>query len=272
MTEFFGFPRDGHTYSADEVGRALAGLFARELSGVPRVGMLSSGPDVTAVLGSWRAEVDIFTYLHQVAGAVQLSGLSAAEQIDITPAAGNIPVGQSRFDFIGWNATAAELVVLEGAPAVSPVLPSDSSLAPVASVRVNAGDGAVLQSQITLLWELTELAGATGVLGDFTPSAGWTPEAGEESSLERIGRVAYLNTSLRIAAAGSFASILTVEDEFRPAKDTFVGYAQVSGGAGRAHGQLWLRTTGVLQMRYYQGTTNAGNILPVSAVWRLPRG
>lgn len=272
MTEVFGFPRDGHLYSADEVGRALAGLFARESNGAPQVGMLSTVPVVAPVGSSWQVQVGVFSYVHQVAGSTQLSGLSAAEQVSITPAAGNIPAGQARIDLIGWNPSTAKLVLVDGAPAVNPVAPSDASLARIALVGVNAGDGAVIAGQITMVAELTELAGASGVLGTFTPSPGWTPVSGEESSLERIGRVCYLNTALTIAAVGSFASILTVPEKFRPERDVFVGYSQVSGGAGRAHGQLFLRPTGVLQMRYYQGGTNAGNILPVSAQWRLPRG
>ena len=272
MTEVFGFPRDGHSYSADEVGRALAGLFERESNGTPNVGMLSAGPAVSNVVGAFKVQVGVFSYVHQVAGSVQLSGLSAAEQVDILPAAGNISVGQSRIDLIGWNPVAAELVVVTGEPAASPVAPSDSSLAPIARVRVNSGDGAVIPAQITRIYSVTDLVGSAGVDGTFTLSPGWSVLSGEESSLERIGRVAYLNTALVIAAAGAFTSILTVPAEFRPPKDVFVGYAQVSGGAGRSHGQLWLRTTGVLQMRYYQGGTISGAVLPIAAIWRLPKG
>lgn len=272
MTAVFGFPRDSHTYSADEVGRALAGLFSRDSSGVPRSGMLDSGPLAEAVPGTWRVRVSEFTYVHEVARAIQLSGLSSAEEVEITPATGSVPVGQARIDLIGWDPVEAELVLIEGTPAADPVAPEDASVAEVVTVRVNSGDGAVIAGRIEKVFETTDLVGSAGVAGAYTPGTGWTAVAGEEDSLERIGRVAYLNVSLRIAAAGAFTSILTVPPAFRPAKDVFVGYAQVSGGANRAHGQLWLRTTGVLQMRYFQGTTNAGNILPVSAIWRLPKG
>lgn len=271
MTEFFGFPRDGHTYSADEVGRAFAGFFERESNGTPRVGMLSSVPSVTAVNGAWKIQVGIFTYIHQVLGSVQMSGLSASEQHDIVPAAGNIPVGQARIDLVGWNPVTAEIVVVTGEPAANPTAPADASLAEVATVRINSGDGAVISGQITMLAQTTDLVGMSGQDGSFTTGNGWSVQSGVESSLESIGRVAYLNTALVIAAAGSFTSILTVEQRFRPAKDTYVGYSQVSGGAGRSHGDLLLRPTGVLQMVNYQGSTNAGNVLPVSAHWRLPK-
>lgn len=272
MTAFYGFPRDSHSYSAEEVGHALAGLVQRESSGLPCVGMLSVGPDFDAVPASWRVQVGRFVYVHQAAGAIQLSGLSAPEQVDITNASA-IPAGQSRIDLVGWNPVSAELVVVEGAPSATPIAPVDSSLAPVGTAQVNAGDGMVIAGQVRATYQVTDLAGAAGVVGAFTPGIGWTVVGGtEESSLERIGRVAYLNTALVIAAPGSFTSILTVPPEFRPEKDVFVGYSQVSGGAGKAHGQLWLRTTGVLQLRYYQGSTNAGLIMPIAASWRLPRG
>lgn len=270
MTAFIGFPRDSHSYSADEVGRAFAGLVQREPDGTPRVGMLSAGPTIAAVAASWKVQVGIFTYVHQVSGAVQFSGLSDDEQVDITPATG-IPSGQARIDLVCWNQDDAELVVIDGVPATSPVVPSDGGLAPVFTVRVNSGDGMVIQGQVAPAYATTDLVGSAGVEGVFTPGTGWTPVEGEENSLERIGRVCYLNVSLQIAASGAFTSILTVPEGFRPAKDVFVGYAQVSGGPGKAHGQLWLRPTGVLQMRYYQGSTVAGNILPVSALWRLPQ-
>lgn len=272
MTTVFPFPRDSHSYSADEVGRALAGLFARETTGIPRVGVLGSIPSVKNVAGTWKVEVGVFAYVNQVDRSVQISGLSSAEQHDITPAAGNIPAGQARIDLVAWDPVDAEIAVIPGTPAASPSVPSAPGFAPLATVRVNSGDGVVIGSQISIVAQTTDLVGSSGVDGEFTPGTGWAVEAGEESSLERIGRVVYLNTLLRISAPGAFTSILTVPPAFRPAKDVFVGYAQVSGGAGRAHGQLWLRTTGVLQMRYYQGSTNAGNLLPVSAIWRLPKG
>lgn len=272
MTEVFGFPRDGHLYSADEVGRALAGLFDRDSNGMPRVGVLASVPRVAPVGSSWNVEVGIFTYVHQVAGSAQLSGLSAAEQVAITPAAGNIPAGQARIDLIGWNPTTAKLVVVEGAPATSPVAPSDASLAPLARVRVNAGDGVVIPWQITVVAETTDLAGATGVLGSFALGFGWGVVPNNESSIERIGRVVYLNTLLSAGTGAAFTSIMTVEESLRPERDVFVGYSQVSGGAGQSHGQLWLQRTGLLTLRFYQGSAAAGVQMPIVASWRLPRG
>lgn len=161
MTEFFGFPKDGHTYSADEVGRALAGLFTREPDGSPRAGVLNPGVVVSAVSGAWKVQVGRFTYVHSVLGSVQLSGLSSPEEHDIIPAAGNIPAGQARIDVVGWNPETASVAILEGTPSSSPVAPSDVSVVPLAHVRVNSGDGAVLPGQISLVFSVTGLAEST---------------------------------------------------------------------------------------------------------------
>lgn len=158
MTTFYGFPQNDHSYSADEVGRALAGLIQRESNGIPRVGMISTGPVVTAVPSSWNVLVGIFTYIHQEAGAVQLSGLSAAEQVSIESSA-TIPPGEARIDLIAWDVEVPELVVVPGTPSASPAAPSAGGYAPVASVRVNAGDGAVITGQITNMFDVTDLVG-----------------------------------------------------------------------------------------------------------------
>lgn len=160
MTTFYGFPRDGHPYSGDEVGRAMAGLVRRESNGVPRTGMLASGPSCTAVASSWKVQVGLFTYVHQVNGAVQFSGLSASEQVDIVPAAGDVPAGQARIDLICWDYDTPQLVVVKGTPAANPVEPPAAGLAFIQSVRVASGDGSVVQGQMTPRYSLTGLAGA----------------------------------------------------------------------------------------------------------------
>ena len=179
MTAFYGFPRDSHSYSAEEVGHALAGLVQRESSGLPCVGMLSVGPDFDAVPASWRVQVGRFVYVHQAAGAIQLSGLSAPEQVDIASASA-IPAGQSRIDLVGWNPASAELVVVEGAPSATPVAPTNPLLARVGTVQVNAGDGMVVAGQVAPGYELSGLSSVPD-LRAYTPvvsgySAGFAPE------------------------------------------------------------------------------------------------
>lgn len=161
MTGVVEFPKDGHSYSADEVGRALAGLIRRDPDGSPREGMLAVGPTVTAVPAMWKVQVGVFSHVQDVSGAIRLGGLSAAEQVDITPASG-IPAGQARIDLIVWDPDDAVLVVVDGTPATSPAAPADGGLVPVAEVRVNAGDGSVIQGQITPVYALTALAGGDG--------------------------------------------------------------------------------------------------------------
>ena len=139
MATFFPFPKDGGPHSRVSVGQALAGLVARDDEGLPRVGMLAV-PDVSAVASSWLVEVGRFVHVHHDDGAVQFTGLSDSEQVEVTSAA-DIPAGQARIDRIGWDASASELVVLEGVVSASPVAPGLGALYPVAQVRVDSGDG-----------------------------------------------------------------------------------------------------------------------------------
>lgn len=170
MTTFYGFPQNDHSYSADEVGRALAGLVQRE-GGVPKVGALAMAPEVSAVPSAWKIQVGVFTYVHQELGAVQFSGVSASEQLDIEPAS-SIPVGQSRIDLLCWDPENAALSVIEGDPSVSPEAPDSGSLAPIAEVRVVSGDGAVIQGQIVLVMDVTGLASgkSSSIAGVVPPS------------------------------------------------------------------------------------------------------
>lgn len=148
MTAFPEFPKDAYSFSAAEVGQALAGLVARDAAGLPLDGMMAL-PAVAAVASSWKVQVGRLVFVRGVAGAVRFSGLSAAEQIDVTNAAG-IPAGQSRIDRIAWNPAAAALVYVQGAPAVTPVAPSIGANAPCVRVVVQAGDGSVAPARVTV--------------------------------------------------------------------------------------------------------------------------
>lgn len=156
MTTFVGFPQGGHSFSADEVGMALSGLVVRESTGLPRVGVLGRGPVITAVAASWKVQVSPFVYAHQVSGAVQFSGVSTAEQLDILPAAGNIPVGQKRIDLVVWNPVTAALSVVTGTPAVSPVAPSHGATALLAQLLVEATDGMVLSERLQVAFQYAD--------------------------------------------------------------------------------------------------------------------
>lgn len=147
MATFLQFPKDGGPHSESSVGQALAGLVPRGTDGMPKTGMLTA-PTVAAVAASWKAEVGRFVHVHHNAGAIQLSGLSGSEQVDIDTAAG-IPAGQSRIDRVCWDPVGSELVVVQGTAAVSPVAPSVGAMAPVARVQVKSGDGMVLAGQVS---------------------------------------------------------------------------------------------------------------------------
>lgn len=163
MTGVTEFPIDGYEYSADDVGRALAGLIRRNPDGSPREGMLAVGPDLLAVPASWKVQVGVFSHVRAVSGAIRVGGLSAAEQVDITPATG-IPAGQARIDLIVWDPDDVLLAVIDGTPAATPTVPADGGLIPVATVRVNAGDGLVIQGQVSAVYEVTSLAtGQSGI-------------------------------------------------------------------------------------------------------------
>lgn len=161
MVEFI-FPKDARPHSAEEIGLALAGLVSREPSGLPKVGMLGDGPTVDAVAASWKVEIGRFVYVHQSDGAVQLSGMSASTQLDITSAVG-MPAGNSRIDRVCWNPTTGQLIVVEGVAASSPAAPSIGVNAPVARVTVKYGDGMVIGAQVVSEFVVTGLASAKRV-------------------------------------------------------------------------------------------------------------
>lgn len=159
MTVYVAWPQDDYDFSAYDVGSAMAGFIQRDSAGVPLPGFIGVAPKVTAVPSAWKAEVSLFSYAAVDNGAVQISGLNGAEQVDITPAAGSVPAGQARIDLICWDAVDTELVVVEGTPAVTPVNPSIGSLVLIASVRVNAADGMVLGGQVLVEAAVVPLTG-----------------------------------------------------------------------------------------------------------------
>lgn len=154
MTAFFEFPREADDISAANAGEALAGLIRRDTGGMPVPGVLGS-LTVAAVSASWKVEVSPFTYVRKVGAGVRFSGLSAAEQHDITPAAGSVPAGQARIDLVCWDPVDAEIVVIDGTPASSPSVPSAGGFVALARVRVNSGDGMVIAGQITHVYATT---------------------------------------------------------------------------------------------------------------------
>lgn len=196
---------------------ALAGLIVRDGSGVPRVGMLGAGPSVAAVAAAWKVQVGPFPYVHQIANAIQISGLSAAEQVDIAPATG-IPAGQARIDVVCWDQIAAALTVVQGVPGTSPVVPSNGSLAVVARVRVNSGDGMVVAEQVTPAFTITALAGQAGIwlkaAATGSPSDraalrnGWTNnENANWAGLQTRFTPGVTNITGAVTKAGAYASL-----------------------------------------------------------------
>lgn len=177
MAEFI-FPEDDHPYYADEVGLALAGLVQREPDGSPRTGMLGA-PTVSAVPSAWKVEVAPFAHVHDVSRSVRFTGQSTSSQVDIVSAAG-IPGGQARIDLIVWDPDEQDLVVIQGTASASPAVPADGGLVPVATVRVNAGDGAVIQGQITPVYEVTGLAGGKTPVGGVVAPRSIVAQGGTE--------------------------------------------------------------------------------------------
>lgn len=161
MTAFPEFPQNGYAFSSVDVGEALAGLVARDGSGVPVPGVLG-GVTVSAVPVAWKVEVSPFTYVRTVGAGVGLSGLSAAEQHDIASAVG-IPAGHARIDLVCWDPVGSSVIVVAGTVSASPVVPADGGLVQLALVRVNSGDGAVVAGQITHVFDVATLTGGSDV-------------------------------------------------------------------------------------------------------------
>lgn len=147
MTGFPEWPQDDYDFSAAEVGQAMAGLVVRDAAGFPVEGMLAEVP-AAAVPGAWKVEVGRFVYVRNVLGSARFSGLSGAEQVDVTNAAA-LTSGQSRIDRIAWNPIISELVYVQGVPGASPAVPSIGGNAPVLRVLVQAGDGMVVAARVT---------------------------------------------------------------------------------------------------------------------------
>lgn len=160
MATFQPFPNADISYASSDVAEALAGFIARDSDGLPIAGMLGAGPSVTAVAASWQVRVGRFTHVRRVSNGIELSGVSAPENVDVVNSVA-IPAGQARIDLVCWNPLDSELSVIQGAPAVSPTAPVVAlPLVSVASVRVNAGDGSVVNGQIAPAFATTALAAA----------------------------------------------------------------------------------------------------------------
>lgn len=112
--------------------------------------------------------------------------------------------------------------------------------------------------------------GAADGVYAFTPSSGWSIFESHDSYLEVRDGWAYLRVNVRIAAGGSFNSILTVPTPVRPPKAVFVGTYNTSAGSS-ASGALYLTADGVLSgpNDYRQGTLAAGGYLPIAVSWRV---
>lgn len=227
MTGFKEFPRDGEDISAENVALALSGLVVRESSGLPREGMLSPGPTVGAVAASWKVQVGAFVYARQADRGIRFSGVSDAEQVDILPAAGNIPAGQARIDVVCWNPTAAVLTVVQGTPAASPTVPGAGALVPVLQVRVNAGDGMVIAGQVTPVFQL-----ADRIIGKITQLApGYTVTPLTRLERDAGGMVdAYVELT-GPAPVSTDTWMATLPTGFRPGGDTEIAGAVSQGGS-----------------------------------------
>lgn len=163
MATVTGWPRDGYLIHADELSNFFAGLIRRDDAGLPIPGVLGALKGV-AVPSAWQVEISPLTFVELVnTTGVRLSGESAASLVDITPAAGSVPAGQSRIDLICWDTEAAAFSVVEGFPAVTPAVPSSGGSEPLFQVVVAAGDGQVIQGQITPVYAVTALAGDSRV-------------------------------------------------------------------------------------------------------------
>lgn len=232
---FIGFPQDVHSFSAAEVGAALAALVVREPSGLPRTGMLGKGPTLTAVPASWKVEVSPFVYAHTANGGTQWSGEPEPVQVDVTPST-SIPAGQSRIDVVAWDPVAAVMSVVQGVAAASPVVPGLGELVNVGEVRVNAGDGMVVQSKIAPRYQFADRV--TAKITTLAP--GYTVSAASRLERDASGMV---DAYVEILASGTLQSAswtVTVPVGFGPETvQEFVGAAsQGSSNAGPAFGQL----------------------------------
>lgn len=155
----FSFPVDGVPTFADDIGWALAGFVERDAAGIPKSGMLGAGPTVAPSGASWKVLVGRFVFASQSSGALLLSGLELPAEVDIVPAAGDVPAGQARIDRIVWDPAAKLLRVVKGMPAANPIAPALGGFGKVAQVRVNAGDGVVIAGQVTPEFDVVGLGG-----------------------------------------------------------------------------------------------------------------
>lgn len=234
MMGFVGFPQDVHSFSAAEVGAALSGLVVREPSGLPRTGMLGKGPKLTAVPASWKVEASPFVYAHTANGGTQWSGETDPVQKDIAPAA-SIPAGQARIDVLAWDPVAAALSVVQGTAGTNPVAPSVGALVSVGEVRVNAGDGMVLQAQITPKYQYADhVAGKISTVGPGYVAS--TETRLERDSTDMVD--AYLVVT-KSSAINSDEWMVTLPEGFRPQSNVeFAGTVSQGGAAAPVFAQI----------------------------------
>lgn len=105
----------------------------------------------------------------------------------------------------------------------------------------------------------------------FTPRPGWEPTSGFRSRLTVTGLQVTLETTLWLRAAGDFNSILQMPPEVTTGLNTFIGAFVMSGSSTRAKGMLQLNPSGLIfaPAAYREGSTVAGDYLPVVAKWTL---
>lgn len=206
VMSFPTFPKDAYDFSSADVGQALAGLVARDGAGMPVEGMLAA-PKVAAVPSSWKARVGRFVHVSHVSGAVRFSGVKADTDVDIAPATG-IPAGQARIDRIAWDVSAEALTVLTGTAATSPVAPALGSLKPVARVRVDAGDGMVVDSKVTPEFSVTQVVSSA--------DTGWISAGVGTAKYRRIG--AEVRFSGGVTPGSNNQTLFTLPVGFRPAE------------------------------------------------------
>lgn len=253
MAGFKEFPTDGYEFSAAEVGQALAGLVARDGSGQVKAGMLAT-PAISAVPMSWRVSVGRFVYVRGVSGAARFSGLPADEEVEITSATG-IPAGQARIDAVAWDPDTSTLSVVEGTPAVSPSAPSIGGLAPVLTVLVQSGDGAVVEGQVSPDFDLTSVGDE--VVVPFTWDTGKLTVV--RSELTVSGRWAKLRFYVkRKTGQWTYGDRLgSVDPDFAP---EFIEFAPVSVTPVGPVGNVAMRPTGYLDLYTTSGTEVLGVI------------
>lgn len=156
MATIYGFPQDGYPYSAAEVGAVFAALISRHADGTPREGVLREGPLISGVTGAWQVRVEPFAHVSADGARAIISGIDEAVFVEVLPAPGT----GSRIDLICWVPLAAEVAVVEGTPAASPVAPElPGGMSVLGSLRVTAGQINAAQGAVAQLFQHSSIAG-----------------------------------------------------------------------------------------------------------------